>query len=403
REQDTYLEKRGLGAQAQSGDADAQVQTLAVTDTVFGTGDGSVGDALDAFESSLSDLASSPSSTAVRQVVLSNADSLSQAFHSASDSLTGARSDANSRIQGDISTLDTKVQQIGDLTGQIIKIKSVGGDAGDLEDKRDGLIRDISSIAPITTVAKDNGAVTVMLAGQRNLVDENGAVHLLSASADPTSGDVHVYRTTAGAQEDVTNLFTTGSVGGTISARDGALKTAQTSLDQLAFDVGNAYNAVQSAGVGLDGNTGRNLFTTQATATGAAASIGVSSDVDGHPEFLAAAQDATSLPGDNRNAIALLNVRDQNVASGGTATLQTAYSSLVSAAGTASQNATQASDQATTTLNQINALRDSVSGVSTDDEMISMMKYQRAYQASLRVIETADSMMSSLMDMTIGS
>ncbi|HEX4353170.1 MAG TPA: hypothetical protein VHZ95_09655, partial [Polyangiales bacterium] len=175
REQDTYLEKRGLGAQAQSGDADAQVQTLAVTDTVFGTGDGSVGDALDAFESSLSDLASSPSSTAVRQVVLSNADSLSQAFHSASDALTGARSDANSRIQGDISTLDTKVQQIGDLTGQIIKIKSVGGDAGDLEDKRDGLIRDISSIAPITTVAKDNGAVTVMLAGQRNLVDENGA------------------------------------------------------------------------------------------------------------------------------------------------------------------------------------------------------------------------------------
>jgi flagellar hook-associated protein 1 FlgK len=54
-------------------------------------------------------------------------------------------------------------------------------------------------------------------------------------------------------------------------------------------------------------------------------------------------------------------------------------------------------------LNQLNALRDSVSGVSTDDEMISMMKYQRAYQASLRVIETADSMMSSLMNMTIGS
>jgi flagellar hook-associated protein 1 len=255
---------------------------------------------------------------------------------------------------------------------------------------------------PVNVVTTDRGAITLMLAGSRTLVDEDGGVHLLQAQTDTTSGDVRIYRQTAGATEDITGLITSGSIGGTIAARDGGLADARSALDQLALDASNAYNTQHAAGVGLDGNTGRNMFTPLASAAGAASQLSVSSDVLGHPEFLAGAQDANSLPGDNRNAQLLLAVRDQKVALGGTVTAQQAFSSLVAAGGTASRSAQDASDHANTTLAQIDALREAVSGVSTDEEMVSLMKFQRAYQASLRVVETADSMLSSLLNMRVG-
>jgi flagellar hook-associated protein 1 len=157
---------------------------------------------------------------------------------------------------------------------------------------------------------------------------------------------------------------------------------------------------VHTAGYGLDGGTTRNLFgVPPAGVTGAASSFAVSTDVAGQPDFLAGAQDPLNLPGDNRNAIALLHVRDQNNALGGTATMQQSYRALVADAGTAAQSANDQATQAGAVLSQIDNLRASSSGVNTDEEMISLMKFQRAYQASLRVIETADSMLNELLNL----
>ena len=405
REQDAYLERRGLGARAHSGDADARVRTLAVLDTVFSEGQGTVGEALDAFDSALSDFAANTNSTAVRNVVLARADDLAQAFHRTSDSLSGARVDANARISDAVGTLNQKLDEIGQLNAQIVQAKSVHGEAGDLEDRRDQLIRDISEQVPVSVTPARTGAVNVMLAGSggsRLLVGEDSEVHHLIATPDATSGDVRIFRQTAGATEDITNLITTGSIGGTIAARDGALADARNALDQLASDITSAYNTQHAAGIGLDGGTSRNLFAVPAAVSGAAINFGVSSDVAGQPGFLAGAQDANSLPGDNRNALSLLGVRDQPLALGGTATAQQAFSSLVAAGGAASRSAQDNSSAASANLAQIDALRESASGVSTDEEMISLMKFQRAYQASLRVIETADSMMGDLLNMQFG-
>jgi flagellar hook-associated protein 1 FlgK len=403
RVQDQFLERRGLGAASANGEADARVKTLSVVDSVFADGSGSIGDALDAFDSALTDLGSNPNSTETRQVVLSRASDLANAFHSTSDALTGARVDANARISDAVTTVNQQLTQIGALNTQIVAAKNVGQDPAALEDSRDQLVRDVSATVPVTVITDKSGAITLTLSGSRSLVSVDGGVHPLIAAPDPTTGDVRIERQTAGANEDITGLFTSGAIGGTISARDGALKDAQTAVDQLASDISTAYNTQHAAGVGLDGNTGRNLFTPTATVAGAASAFGVSSDVLGHPEFLAAAQDATGLPGDNRNALALTALHDQNVANGGTATVQQAFSALVAAAGGAASSASTQSDQATAALTQIDALRDSTSGVSTDDEMISLMKYQRAYQASLKVVQTADQMLSDLLAIPIGS
>jgi flagellar hook-associated protein 1 FlgK len=95
----------------------------------------------------------------------------------------------------------------------------------------------------------------------------------------------------------------------------------------------------------------------------------------------------------------MLHVRDQRVALGGTATALQSFNAMVADAGTAAQSANAQATQATSVMEQIESLRESVSGVNTDEEMIALMKFQRAYQAGLRVIETADAMLGELLNM----
>jgi flagellar hook-associated protein 1 FlgK len=399
---DQFLEKRGLNANSGSGDADARVQTLSVLDSVFADGTGSVGEALDQFETSLADLSGTPNSSAVRSTVLARASDLAQAFHRTADALDGARQDANGRITEEVGQVNQKLDKIGDLTQQIVSIKATKQDAGDLEDQRDQLIRDVSGDMPVTAIYQDNGGVTLQLNGARTLVSVDGGVHHLIASPNATNGNVTISRETNGAVEDITSFFTSGMIGGTIAARDGALQTAQQQLDQMASDITTAYNTQHALGVGLDGNTGRNLFNTAATGAGAATAFDISADVAGHPEFLGAAQDANSLPGDNRNALALVAMRDQKIGLSGTATAQQSFTAMVGAAGAATNSAVNQQTAASATKSTVDALRESASGVSTDEEMINLMKFQRAYQASLKVIETADSMLSDLLNMNIG-
>jgi flagellar hook-associated protein 1 len=402
RQIDPYLERRGLGARAFSGETDARVKTLAVVDTVFADGQGSVGDALDAFDSALTDLSVEPQSIPARQVLLARADDLGKAFTRAQDALAEARIGANERISTDIDTVNSKLDRIGELNKEIMAGKNALQDVGDLEDQRDQLVRDISSALPVQVIPDDSGAVAVVLAGSRDLVSIDSQVHHLVSQFDNTSGAVTIQRETNGALEDITSFFTTGSIGGNIAARDGALLDAQNNLDQLAYDISTAYNTQHLLGTGLDGNTGRNLFNPLTTVTGAAKNFGVSSDVAGNPRAIGAAQGNLSLPGDNRNAQALLALHDSKFAGGGTATAQQAFSAMVAAAGGAAQSAQDQQAFADTSLEQIDALRESVSGVSSDEEMMTMMKFQRSYQAALRVVETADSMLGELLNMRRG-
>lgn len=393
---DAYLERRSLSARAGAGEANSRVSTLAVLDGVFNEDPGSVGAALDAFDSALADFAANPSSTAHRQVVLSKAEDLGRAFNQSADQLSSARADANGKIVDSVRTVNSKLEDIAALSEDIVQGRVSGNEVGDLEDRRDALIRDVSEQLPVNVIYEDSGAITLQLAGSRTLVDSDGKAHPLVAQTDPTLGDVRIYRETSGAMEDITGMIKTGAIGGTISARDGALATARTQLDQLANDIANAYNTQHAAGFGLDGVDGRALFSVGPS--GAASSFKVSADVAGQPDKLAGASDPLNLTGDNRNATLLLGLRDQAIAGGGNATAQQAFRALVSDAGVAGQSAASQATQADAVLGQVEALWQSASGVSTDEEMISLMKFQRAYTASLRVIETADSMLQELLN-----
>jgi flagellar hook-associated protein 1 len=399
---DAFLEKRALGARAGSGEAEGRVATLNILDAALTDDPGDLGWAMDAFETSISDFAAQPNDPGTRQALLASTQQVSQAFNRTAQSLSDARVAANERIVGSVAQVNRQLAEIGSLTREIITARnSPSGDAGDLIDQRDRLVRAVGTALPITSLEDTKGNFSLRLNGGLTLVDVEGGVQPLQTLLEPGSGDVHIYREVAGRTEDITKLITSGSIGGTMTARDGALHDAQTALDQLAFDMAETYNAVHQAGVGLDGGTGRELFSVLVSsgATGAASTISLSSDVAGSPNFLAAAESVASLPSDNRNALRLMDLREAKLTNGGVATAQSAFASIVAGAGGALRAAMDRQIQTDGTVAQMDSLQESVAGVSTDDEMVSLMRFQRAYQASLRVVETADQMMQELLNL----
>ncbi|MEM9194168.1 MAG: flagellar hook-associated protein FlgK [Myxococcota bacterium] len=397
---DPFVERRLLGARSAYGEADARSSTLESLDYLFADVEGNLGQLLSELQTAFSDMADYPDDRAARTVVLSSLDEVVRSFNQTADELSLVRRNTNDRIVGEVDDLNAKLEDIASLSTQIGRDEGISNEeAADLRDQRDQLIREVSEIVPVKVLEEDNGSISLLLGGSHALVSPDGSVNPLETSEDPVTGDIRLFRTTAGAQEDVTGLVDEGRVGGLIAARDGTLTETQTALDQLAFDLAAAYNTAHAAGVGLDGVGGRDLFEPLVGVDGAASLLRVSTDVAGVPDNLAAAQAGGALPGDNRNALALLAVGDQNTALGGTATFQEGYGAILGSVGTAARTAMNNAEQTETGMAQIEALRAEVSGVSSDEEMVSLMQFQRAYQASLQVIQTADSLLAELINL----
>jgi flagellar hook-associated protein 1 FlgK len=391
-----FIERRMLNARSGSGEAKAERTSLDVLDQVFAEGDGSVGSAIDAFQVSMQNLAARPEDTATRQQVLANANALSTAFGNASAQIATARSDANSRVVEGVAQVNQRLEQISKLTVEIQQSEVNGAEASDLRDQRDLLIGEVAERIPVTVLDQGNGQMSLLLGGSQQLVSPEGKVSELTAVTGD-DGSMRIQKVAAGARVDVTDMVKSGSLGGAMKARQGGLAQAQQRLDQLAFDVAKGYNDVHRAGYGLDGETGRNMFEPIAEVGGAAEAFVVSADIAGEPANIAAASDATMLPSDNRNALALSALSSAPIALG-SMTVTEALASLVGFAGSTIQNATQAESFATGALEQVQSLHDNVSGVSSDEEMVAMMKYQRAYEASLKVIQVADQMLTDLLN-----
>ncbi|MBL0038832.1 MAG: flagellar hook-associated protein FlgK [Nitrosomonadales bacterium] len=100
----------------------------------------------------------------------------------------------------------------------------------------------------------------------------------------------------------------------------------------------------------------------------------------------------TNATADNRNGLLLANLQTKNTIAGGTASYQGAYAQLVSQVGNKTHELELTSRAQTSMVNQIIQTQQSISGVNLDEEAANLMRYQRAYQAAGRVIQTANTL-----------
>lgn len=113
------------------------------------------------------------------------------------------------------------------------------------------------------------------------------------------------------------------------------------------------------------------------------------------PRKIAASATSTGLPGDNTNALALEALRDGSVIRD--TTFGQFYNRIVTDLGTAGRDAKINYDAQSKFAQELRAAKESVSGVSIEEEAINLVKLQRAYEAAAKVMSTVDQMMDTIL------
>jgi len=114
---------------------------------------------------------------------------------------------------------------------------------------------------------------------------------------------------------------------------------------------------------------------------------------------IAAASSNTALPGDNSNALRIVQLYQNSIANLGGATLSSYYGGLVSTIGSMSRAASDSLTFDSNLLSELNNRRESLSGVSLDEEAANLIRFQRSYQAGAKMIQIADELLQTLLDL----
>jgi len=379
--------------QAQSGalvSALQQIQNIfGLSSTTSSASTTTLGTDLDTFFSALSALTSQPSDTATRQSVVAAATALAGDFNSTANQFAQVSSNLNQQVTGDVSQVNALTTTIASLNAQITSL-SPNADAGTLEDQRQLAITQLSQLVGLDQISNEDNGITLTTSGGAVLVDGSQS---FAVSTTQVGGTTHVLAGVNG--QDVTSNLTGGDLGGALRARDQQLPTYQNALDSLAFAIGTQVNQQNEQGVDANGNPGAALFTLPTSQTGAAAQIQVATT---DPSAVAAASPGEGSAG-NANATALANLSSANIVGGQTASGFLA--SFLDQVGSDASAATTNNSAQQATLTQLTTQRDSLSGVSLDEEASNLTQFQRAYQAASEVFNIANTIMASAINLGV--
>jgi flagellar hook-associated protein 1 FlgK len=161
----------------------------------------------------------------------------------------------------------------------------------------------------------------------------------------------------------------------------------------------NAVNTVHAAGFGLDGVTGRNLFDVSAAVPGAAETLTVDATLlAAGTDGIAAATGIVALPGDNTNALGLSNIRNQAVMTGGTEPGES-LANMLSNFGDRVYSVNLELESRDFEVRNLSELKESLSGVSLDEEMMTLLRYREAFTAATQIAKTADEMLLTIINL----
>jgi flagellar hook-associated protein 1 len=388
------LVERRLEQETISAEREAAIaELLGLAEVAMGTGGQALDTRLNEFFNSMSRLADAPTSAVARQEVVLQGTALAGAFRDTANRFQALQRDADHRVEATVDQINALAARIAVLNGSLGEV-GASGTAPHLQDEQAKLIKELAALTEIKVIERPDGGMDIDAAGGRALVVGSTAYSMVATPVGP-SGRVAV----SIGGTNVTAELTGGRLGGILHVRDVLLPDYIEQLDDQAFALANAFNAIHAAGYDQNGNTGQNFFafsTPPTGSAGAAAALIVDAAVAGDSSRVAAAE-APSLPGDNRAARDLADLRDALLLDGGTATLADGWGALVYRVGRDLQTAEGESALRQQIVVQLETLRDQVSGVSLDEEAMHLMKFQRAYEANARFFQVIDQTLDILM------
>lgn len=383
---DPILELRIQEETQQQGRLDALVSGMSQVQVMFTSSSNDIGTEISNFFASLNQLSTDPANISLRQGVLIAAGNLANTFRNTVHNLDVQKTSLDVNVTQVVQQVNLLTGQIAGLNQQIKSLEDLHEDASAFIDQRNVLIGQLSGLIDVSSVESDSG-LTLTTSNGTALVAGNHSF-ALDTQLD-VSGVQHIFAQGA----DITSRLTGGKLAGLLEMRDQKIPGLLANLDALAAGFASAVNTAHRSGFDLNGDPGGDLFVAPpAGGQGAAATMAVAIT---DPNLIAASSDGS--PDSNGNMAVLSAVHGQAVASGQTAT--DFYANLVFGVGSEVSNALAESDASELILRQLQDQRGSISGVSLDEEAVNMIRYQRAYEASARMVSTVNDILDTTINL----
>ena len=341
--------------------------------------------------SKMSGASAAPTDSASRDAVIASARALVSGIQRRAVQAQTLRTEANQRIQDNAKSVTSLTKQLASANAAVARSSSANA-----LDARDKIAKQIGQLVGGQARVDGDGQMRYTLENGAVLVDGTRAASL-TATNNPATGVSKLEVVDGTSRRDVTASITGGSTGAQLQFRDQTVVNTQNQLDQVAFDVTNSFNAVHTANAGLDGVSGRPLFTPLTGVAGAASAIQLDPTVAGNSKLLALGAPGAGA-GDNTGAVAMFQLGTQNVASGGTKTLGDAAIDVVANIAQSSSDAKGAVTRDALVSDHLASLRDSLSGVDTQEELTNLARFQNASSAMTKVVSSINDMLGSLIN-----
>ena len=394
---DTYTENQVAQQQQKAGYGDTRYSLLQKVETVFDETTGNkLNDAFNRFWEAWSDLALHPAGKVERDALLAAARTAAEMFNSYGDQIYDLKLGIDEGLKDSVAQINSLTSRIAALNKEISSLSARGGETNLLRDERGLVLKDLCRQVSCHWVEDANGAVNVYLPNGQAVVEGIGSRDLALVKNGQTGFQDLVLKENP---QMVLNDFLAGGgkgvVGAYLDVRDGLLPDYEDKLNELAKTFMDAVNDVHTGAYDADGNLGERFFVlTDENSTAYARNITVNGAILSDPAKIAASA-TTARDGEKAAEIAAL--KDRLLMGGGSATLGSFYASLVGTIGRDAAAASRDAGYQNAVLTQLQNQRESVSGVSLDEEMMNLMKFQMAYTAAGKLCRVADDLLETLM------
>ncbi|MDW5597029.1 flagellar hook-associated protein FlgK [Conexibacter stalactiti] len=358
---DTFLDVQFRSANMQLGSAATKSNSLEQIELSFAEpSDDGINKLLEKYWAAWSNVALAPEPEQAREAVVQAGNSLAAAFQIVHTQLTKVATQAQAeydRITGANGDVEIWARELSELNDTIAHAVIVGQSPNDLMDRRDLLIDRLSELAQVSVTNLESGAVRVDFGGV-TLVDPAVAGGFTWPQTLTTPGGK------LGALQD-------------LAAPTGPALSFLRRLDAIAADLVTRVNAIHSAPGGVNFFDPAGVTAERISVVATAATV---------------VRGSTRDAGRNDVANALAQLRYGSV--------DRSYTALIAEVGgvVKSNLNTEANQQSL--VDAIENRRQSVQGVSADEEMTNMIRFQRGYQASSRMMSTLDQMLDTLINRT---
>jgi len=376
---DQLLDIRARTEHANSSYLGTRATSLQRFETTIGEpGANGVAAALADFQAGWQDVGNHPGDDAARSQLLARASTLQAAIKQQADAVSTEWSDQRTSLTSLVDQVNQTAQNLASLNRALQVAHVAGTDANTLLDRRDQLALKLSELTGATVDVGSDTTVTVTVGNQTlvsgttaNAMSLSGATTLTAQASNPVQLSLGGTPLTLGA----------GQIGATQTLLGGDLPGYLSKLDGFVNTLATTVNAQQAQGVDLNGATTK--FFTGTTA------MTLQVAITDPAEIAAATPGQGALDGSNADAMSA--ALDPAAAD---------YRSLVTNFGVTVASTQQLSQNQDALTAQVDSSRESLSGVSIDEEMVNLMAAQRGYEGASRVLTTVDSMLDTLINRT---